>query len=119
MTQDGTPFNDILFAVAVGEDGSVALGGRTVGLFGTDASGGNDYVAIKLDKDGVEEWRWQYGNTNNNEFTCVDVGPDGSIVMAGNTGAGGEDNAFLSSSHKDFAAVKFDTDGNVKWEWEV
>lgn len=119
MIQDGTSFNDILFAVAVGDDGSVALGGRTVGLFGSDADGNSDFVAIKLDKDGNEEWRWQDGNTNNNEFTCADVGADGSIVMAGNTGVGGEDSAFVSSSRKDFAAVKFDGNGTVEWEWMV
>ena len=40
-------------------DGSVVLGGSTEGDWNTTNKGLKDFAAVKLDIDGVEEWRYQ------------------------------------------------------------
>lgn len=47
-------------AVAIGEDGSVVLAGKTSGHWAGEADGMTfDFAAVKLDADGREMWRWQ------------------------------------------------------------
>jgi len=48
-------------AAAVRGDGSVVVGGHTFGSFATDfvEDGATDFIAVALDEDGNELWRWQ------------------------------------------------------------
>lgn len=41
------------------EDGSVVLVGHTSGNWAGENSGKHDFAATKVDRDGVELWRWQ------------------------------------------------------------
>ena len=49
-------------AAAVRGDGSIVVGGLTSGSFATDfvgEDGAMDFIAVALDEDGNELWRWQ------------------------------------------------------------
>lgn len=57
--QSGTSVDDSFFAVAMATDGTVVLAGETEGGWSGKPSGGSDFVAMKLDEQGLELWRWQ------------------------------------------------------------
>lgn len=57
--QGGSAGNDLIFAVAIAEDGSVVLAGRTNGSWVGENAGQSDFAAVKLQADGKEIWRWQ------------------------------------------------------------
>lgn len=58
--QDGTERQDHLTSVIAGDNGSVIMSGHTRGVFqGKMNAGHEDAVAIKLDRNGAELWRWQ------------------------------------------------------------
>lgn len=51
-----------IFAAAARGDGSVVLGGTVVGSFAKVFAGGSDtsdFIAVAMDEDGNELWRWQ------------------------------------------------------------
>lgn len=48
----------------MGADGSVVLGGRADGDWNGTTAGMDDFVAVKLDAEGQEIWRWQVGERN-------------------------------------------------------
>lgn len=96
--------------VAVAPDGSVYLTGQT-SSFGTGVADGDlDIFLIKYSADGGILWQRTYGVARPepfrvaNEFAMdVEVGPDGSVYVAGELDAR-------------VLLVKFDPDGNVIWE---
>lgn len=47
--------------IAMANDGSVLLGGFTFGPWeeGSSSRSTYDFAAVKVDTDGVEDWRWQ------------------------------------------------------------
>lgn len=63
IPQNGTAEEDRFSALFEDEDGSVILAGYTRGVWDSDSSGGVDFAAVKLDKSGVELWRWQVIHT--------------------------------------------------------
>lgn len=56
--QEGSTEDDLLGAIAMGENGSVVMGGFSAGDW-DGHSGGADFAAVKLDSDGIVQWRWQ------------------------------------------------------------
>lgn len=53
-----------MMSVSTTEDGSFVLAGHAEGVWSGDSSaGGLDFVAVKLDADGQEVWRWQVKET--------------------------------------------------------
>lgn len=70
--QGGTVEKDWANAVAVSEDGSVVIAGISHGDFAwLDKSShrlGGDFLAIKLDSEGAEMWRWQVRTINNGRY---------------------------------------------------
>ncbi|CAN0304786.1 unnamed protein product, partial [Ectocarpus fasciculatus] len=85
--QDGTVEDDALDAVAVGEDGSLYLVGDTRGSWGREnpANGTSEVVAVKLDSEGTEVFRWQgVGNSSSVAYAkAAATGPDGSMFIGG------------------------------------
>lgn len=60
ISQDGTVDYDVMNSVIVAEDASIILAGYTRGDFtGSNSDVKEAMVAVKLDKDGNEIWRWQ------------------------------------------------------------
>lgn len=59
--QAGSDRNDRFYAAAAADDGSVVMCGCTYGSYAGPNHGYSDAVAVKLDSDGSELWRWQVG----------------------------------------------------------
>lgn len=59
FVQDGTERTDYFTCAAVGEDGSVVLAGESAGSWNGLKKGSLDFIAIKIDSEGEEMWRWQ------------------------------------------------------------
>lgn len=57
--QEGTSENDNLYGVAVDQDGSAVFTGLSAGEWDGVSSGDQDFVAVKIDRNGEELWRWQ------------------------------------------------------------
>lgn len=57
--QDGTEEFDSISAAVVGDDASILLAGYSSGNWSGNARGQADFVAVNLDADGNELWRWQ------------------------------------------------------------
>ena len=59
-TQGGTNGTDRLVGAALGDEGTVFLGGFTTGLWGDVYAGGIDFAGVLLNlNDGTELCRWQ------------------------------------------------------------
>ncbi|CAN0292526.1 unnamed protein product, partial [Ectocarpus sp. 13 AM-2016] len=60
--QEGSTDEDTLSDAAATDDGGVVFAGFYNGtLNGVASEGLGDFIAIKFDSDGTEEWRWQDG----------------------------------------------------------
>lgn len=61
--QDGSAESDLIFRLAMAEDGSVIGVGRTYGSWDGEAhdDGDSDFAAFRLDGNGEEIWRYQVG----------------------------------------------------------
>ena len=59
VRQDGTSGNDYINAAVVTGGGSTVLAGDTEGSWGSTNTGSVDFAAVKLDADGIVEWKWQ------------------------------------------------------------
>ncbi|CAN0410202.1 unnamed protein product, partial [Pylaiella littoralis] len=97
-------------------DGSVVLVGRTEGVWGDEQIGTTDFVAVALDEDGGELWRWQDGY----EFsysTIRDVAAlaDDSLVLVGSTAG---DYGGTNAGDTDFVIVKLTAGGVLDWTWQ-
>lgn len=60
--QDGSDYNDVFFAAAMGNDGSIVMTGYTDGSWNATNAGGDgtiDFAAAKIDADNGVLWRWQ------------------------------------------------------------
>ncbi|CAN0111305.1 unnamed protein product [Ascophyllum nodosum] len=122
--QEGTSNNAgaYVYGAAARADGSVVLCGRTFGSFvDSDSFYGNgestDFLAIAIDEDGNELWRWQDGpGTGINVFVAAAIFDDDSVLLAGYTSGN------WSGSHLggyDFAAVKLDSSGEEEWRLQL
>jgi uncharacterized delta-60 repeat protein len=91
-------------SIYVDASGNVYVGGKT---FGTASS--YDFIAIKYNSSGAEQWVSVYNGPGNNEdiVNSLAVDASGSVFLAGSSiGAG---------TGSDFAIVKFNSDGSNGW----
>lgn len=92
------------FDIEVDAAGNVYVTGRSVG-----AGTGFDYVTIKWDSSGTEQWVGRYNGTGNtsDEAYSIAVDAQGNVYTTGtSTGVG---------TGLDFATVKYDSLGNEEW----
>ena len=59
VLQDGTEENDIIYAAAGADDGSIIIAGYTSFSYEDVNAGSGDFVAVKIDGDGNTVWKWQ------------------------------------------------------------
>ncbi|CAM9112514.1 unnamed protein product [Ectocarpus sp. 4 AP-2014] len=136
--QDGTSGTDNLYGVAaVGGDGSFVLTGRTQGDWAETNEGDFDFMAVKFDQDGTEQWRLQAGTPETDTFhdaAAVSGSPSTVAFMAatGTSAAGDESTAIIlagftnggwdgsaSAGGSDFVAVSVASgDGSQLWSWQ-
>ncbi|CAN0229721.1 unnamed protein product, partial [Ectocarpus fasciculatus] len=117
--QGGTAESDVCSAVVVAEDGSIVLVGHTVGSWdGSEANAGEeDFVVVKLDKDGNELWHWQEGTSLKDRLFAAALCEDGGFVLAGYS-EGDWAAADAGAGGSDLIAVKLSPEGEVLWRWQ-
>lgn len=110
--QLGTTTGDYARGGAVDLDGSVYMGGDTLGSLGGPNAGGRDAFLAKYDASGTLLWTRQFGTASEDYVTAVVVDASGNCFLSGHTAgnlggpsAGGSD-AFLA---------KCDASGNLLW----
>jgi len=100
----GGDYDDWAYGIELPEDGGYTIAGYTR----TEASGWDDAFVIKLNVNGVEEWRKTYGGSMYDRAQDITLTSDGGYVLAGGTwsyGAGGSDGY----------VIKIDAAGNEEW----
>lgn len=99
---------DIAFGVAVGTDGSVVVGGRTLG---TLAGGTSDAFVLKYNLSGTLVWTRQFGTAGADEVSSVSIQePGGAVVMAGHTSI-----ALAGQSVAGPFVSRYDSSGTFEW----
>ncbi len=101
-------------ALAVSDDGKIAITGKTSDELITNAIGGGDDTFVTMyDADGIEQWTRQRGSTYDDQGNSIAFAADGSLVIGGTTaGSMTED---LLTGGKDAFIEKLDADGNQLW----
>ena len=96
--------DDQAIAMAVDGNGNVYVTGTSTG-----DSTGQDYATVKYNSDGVEQWvrRYDGGEGNNDMPTSIAVDNSGNVYVTGT--------AFGDLSYKDYATVKYDSNGTEQW----
>jgi hypothetical protein len=90
-------------AIAIDHSGNVYVTG-TSGTFG---SGDSDYVTIKYNNSGQQQWivRYNGGANSDDEATAIAVDASGNVYVTGHSG----------SSSSDYATIKYDRSGQQQW----
>ena len=110
----GSSAYDVIYGVAVSQDGSIYLGGSTQGnLDGQTFKGGMDGFLTKLSANGTKLWTRLIGGVSTDEVRGVALGPDGSIFVTGYThnNLDGE----INKGWGDIFVSKFTADGSRLW----
>jgi len=95
------------FALAVDPAGNVYV----VGVIGTYQATKTNYLTIKYDADGTQQWVREYdGPMQENDYAMAVA-----VDAAGNVYVTGASEVFMSSWEYDYATVKYDPDGNELW----
>jgi hypothetical protein len=97
-------FHDMANCVQQTTDGGYII----VGYTGPVDSYDRDYLLVKTDEDGNEEWNQTYTFSNKNFAESVQQTTDGGYIIAGRNRAYG-------SSYADYWIVKTDEFGNEEW----
>jgi len=110
--QFGTPEDDRLRDVAVGDGGDIAVAGQTRGSLDGVSGGGWDAFVRRHDAEGAPVGTSQFGGELDDYAYAVAFAPDGGLVTAG-AGPSGEDDrgaepAFVRS---------FDATGSERWSY--
>jgi PGF-CTERM protein len=84
-------------------DGGYIIAGMTQ----TFGGGHNDFLLVKTDSNGTEQWYRTFGGGNVEFNPSVRLSPDGGYILGGET---------FSFDDKNYWLIKTDEDGNVQWD---
>ena len=100
---DGFGDYDYATAIAVDDSGNVLVTGDSIG-----ANGLFDYLTIKYDATGQEQWTGRYEGTGNGDNFAVALGVDssGNVYVTGQS---------PGAKTYDWATVKYDSAGQEQW----
>ncbi len=98
------PFNDYAYAMAIDNSGNVYVTGRSNSAFT-----GYDYVTIKYNSSGVEQWVQMYnGPANTYDYaTAIAVDALGNVYVTGYSEGSG--------TFYDYATIKYNSSGVEEW----
>ena len=111
--QLGSPDYDWSTGVTVDANGNVYVAGGTVGNLGGSNQGGNDFVLVKYDSAGIQQWIRQLGSSDYDYSYGVAVAGDDNVYVAGGTWLGS-----LGGPNQggwDIVLVKYDSGGIQSW----
>jgi len=100
----GGPKYDRVTDLAPAADGGYVLAGMTESF----GAGKRDILLLKVDANGIEQWRRIYGEPGNDAALYIEALPDGGFVIAGGTEGPGEDGQVL--------VMKIDSEGKELWK---
>lgn len=106
------------YSVAQSSDsGFVVAGYRSSndGDCSTCIVGSGHMFVVKLDKEGVPEWKKCYGGTTGEEVQSIKAVSSGGYILTGGTSSNDGD---VTSNHGwiDYWVVKIDATGNIEWQ---
>lgn len=102
---DGAASNDdIANAMVVDGFGNVYVTGSSTGL-----GSGLDFVTIKYNSNGVQQWARVFNGTGNREDIpyAIDVDPSGNVYVTGSSQS--------TAGDRDFVTIKYNSNGTVQW----
>ncbi len=105
QTYDGAGFDDLANSIDIDENGSVYVSGYT-----TIVNGGKEILLLKYQNNGTEVWiRKQSATDGSNiaEAKKITIDNNGNVNLIGEISSG---------VNKNSITIKYDTDGNKKWE---
>ena len=101
--------SDNTTALAVDASGNVYVTGGSGGAVGTPDFNAFDYDTIKYNTNGLQQWVARYnGSGNNFDFArSLAIDASGNVYVTGGSAGSG--------TNRDYATIKYDTDGNTTW----
>jgi len=102
---DGSGLTDSASAMAMDSNGGAAITGRSVG-----ADSGSDFLTVKYDKGGKQQWTARFNGEANDLDRPVAVAVDslGNVIVAGYSWGG-------KASGFDYVTIKYSPDGKQLW----
>ncbi len=110
--QLGTLQDDFCGGVSTTAANNICLGGSTFGDFAGANEGDDDGFLVKLDANGNEFWRRQFGTTQSDLVRGVSTDIQGNIFVSGTTLG---DLAGSSNGGRDGFVIKYDSNGMPVW----
>jgi PKD repeat protein len=93
---------DIANSIQQTHDGGYIIAGTTDSFFASHI----DFLLVKTDSNGTEQWYRTFGGSNVESNPSVRLSPDGGYIFGGTTW----------SFDKSYWLIKTDEDGNVQWD---
>lgn len=101
-------------AIAVSDDGQIAITGKTSDdLTSTAVGGAEDTFVTLFDEDGIEQWTRQRAAQFNDQGNAIAFTDDGSLIIGGTTSSTMTEDALAGGS--DSYIEKLDSSGNQLW----
>jgi hypothetical protein len=111
---------DLLASLVENEDGSFLIGGHAMSETATDKKKDkediNDYVAIKINAKGEEEWRKTVGSNGQDILRKAVRVRDGGYLLAGTSKGSNSRDRYSSQGRNDFWVVKLKNEKKKKEE---
>lgn len=114
----GTLYNDGAYDVIEANDGGFFIGGFTLRATGATLAGHHgdyDYLLVKVDKNGNEQWHKYYGGSNEDFLRGMVREDNNGIILYGTTNSTDGD-ANPGSNYRSAWLIKVDTLGAIIWQ---
>ncbi|MEZ6049598.1 MAG: FG-GAP-like repeat-containing protein, partial [Planctomycetaceae bacterium] len=88
------------------------------GVFNLTSVGARDVFVLKLDSDGVLDWADSFGSSENDQGVDLEVGPEGTVYVAGNVGGTTDFDSGPGSytpAESEGFLVYYNADGSLAW----
>jgi len=122
----GSSTDEFLDVVTTNDGGFVAVGYSTSSSFntmdwiGTSGKGNDDAIIVKYDRNGIVEWKKNFGGSGVDRFNAVTITIDGGFVAVGYSLADSFGNGdwfgISGKGYCDAIIVKFNAAGDVEWK---